>query len=119
MLFEISDYKSFKRAMQEFCDFLVGENVPSERVFDSKLAVHELLANVLQHSGGSAKLYAELSGELLLLSLRAEKAFAFPQSTDLPELLSERGRGLYLVDSVVERRTVTSDGEIIFYIRIK
>ena len=50
MVFEIENYLALRKAMDEFCNFLLAEQVEKERVFDSKLAVYELIGNVLKHS---------------------------------------------------------------------
>ncbi len=119
MLFEITDYQNFKRTMEEFCAFLTKQRISAERIFDSRLAVHELLANVLQHTSGGARLRAELTEDFLQISLLAEQAFVPPQTSALPSAEAERGRGLYLIDRIAEKRVVTPEGEWILYIRIR
>ncbi len=119
MLFEITDYQSFKRVMEDFCAFLTKQKISAEQIFDSRLAVHELLANVLQHTSGGARLRAELVEDFLQISLQAEQTFFPPQLTTLPSTQAERGRGLYLIDRLAERRVVTPEGEWILYIRIR
>ena len=73
MIFEIENYLALRKAMDEFCDFLLAEQVEKERVFDSKLAVYELIGNVLKHSGGSATLHGEIVEERIRLKIVAEK----------------------------------------------
>ncbi len=116
MLFEMQTVSELKEILGELCDFLTKENITQERVFDSKLIAHELLGNVAQHSGGSAKLFVEIREGFIQLSLRAERVYEPPKS-QRPSLYAERGRGLYLVDSLCER-TFTPDGEILIRIKI-
>ncbi len=117
MVFEIKDYDSFKRSVGEFCEYLLSLKIGEERVFDSRLVVHELLGNVLQHSGGSAWLRVELSEGGIELYIRAEKIFCPPSVGTCPELFAERGRGLYLVDKVSIARSFTEKGEIFVRMR--
>ena len=119
MIFEIENYQTLRRAVEELCAFLSQENVPSGSIFDSKLAVYELLGNVLKHSGGKAKLAMELLQEYIELKVFAEKVFFPPEKGVCAEVLSEHGRGLFLVDSLSAERSFTQDGGILVRIKIK
>lgn len=122
MIFEIENYQTLRRAVDELCAFLSKEEVPSESIFDSKLAVYELLGNVLQHSGGSAKLHGGIVNGYVELKILAEKTFCPPpkgEKTQCADTYSEHGRGLFLVDSVCEERFMTDDGGIFIKIKIK
>lgn len=119
MIFEIENYVGLKSAVEELCDFLALNKVEEERIFDSKLVVYELLGNVLKHSGGSAKLAMELMQEYVEVKVLAEKIFFPPERGTCAEVFSEHGRGLFLVDSVSQERTFTSDGGILVRIKIK
>ncbi len=118
MVFEIRDYDSFKLAVEDFCRFLASHGIPEEKIFDSKLVLHELLGNVLQHSGGGASLQAEIVEEFIRIAVRAENVFRPPTEGRCADLFAERGRGLFLVDKVSER-TYTKEGEILVHIQIK
>lgn len=122
MIFEIENYQTLRRAVEELCAFLSEEKVSAGSIFDSKLAVYELLGNVLQHSGGSAKLHSGIADGYVELKILAEKAFCPPPRTETricADTYSEHGRGLYLVDSVCEERRMTDDGGIFIKIKIK
>ncbi len=119
MWFEIKNYEEFKAAVEELCAFLTAQEIPTERVFDSKLIVHELIGNVLQHSGCGAKLRAELTEEFIGITVRGEKAYKPPKEGALPPCFAERGRGLYLVDALSAERIFTEEGDILVRIRIK
>lgn len=110
MVFKIDDYDSFKAAIDEICAFLSSRAVAEERVFDCKLVSHELIGNVLQHSGGGAVLEVELDDAYIRLTVRAEKPFCPPDKGECPQTDAERGRGLYLVDCVCAERVFTADG---------
>ncbi len=117
MQFDIKTYADFKAAVQALCDRLTLENIPKEKVFDSKLVVHELVGNALQHSDCGALLKAEWTGEFIHITVRGERAYTPPKEGDCPPAFAERGRGLYLVDSVAER-IFTEEGEILVRIKI-
>ncbi len=118
MQFSMKNYADFQTVIDALSRFLEGENIPDERVFDSKLVACELLGNVLQHSGGSAVLIAEIEEELIRLCVRAEKKFSPKTKGACPDAYAERGRGLFLVDSVSESRITTPEGDILVHIRI-
>ncbi len=119
MLLEITNYADFKSAVEQLCVFLHEQKISAQGVFDSKLVVHELLGNVLQHSGGNAKLRAEIVEEFIELSVQAEKSYCPPCEGKCPEPNAERGRGIFLVDRVSAERVYTADGCIVVRIKIK
>lgn len=122
MIFEIENYQTLRRAVDELCAFLSQEQVPAGSIFDSKLAVYELLGNVLQHSGGSAKLHSGIANGYVELKILAERSFCPPPKKETQvcvDTYSEHGRGLYLVDSVCEERFMTDDGGVFIKIKIK
>ncbi len=118
MQFDIKTYADFKAAVEELCARLTGEDIPAERVFDSKLIVHELVGNVLQHSGCGASLSAELADGFVHITVRGERAYQPPKEGTCPPCFAERGRGLYLIDSLCAERTFTDKGEILVRIRL-
>ena len=119
MVFEIENYLALREAMERFCEFLLAEQVDKERVFDSKLAVYELIGNVLKHSGGSAQLHGEVENGLVKLKIVASKPFCPPTQTMCADVLSEHGRGLFLVDKLCEERIFTAQGELIITIKTR
>lgn len=119
MVFEIENYETLKNAVDELCEYLALHTVAEERIFDSKLVVYELLGNVLQHSGGSARLAIELLQEYIELKVLAERFFCPPERGTCADVFSENGRGLFLVDSVSTERITTADGGILVRIKIK
>ncbi len=119
MQFDVKTYADFKAAVEELCAFLTLREIPAERVFDSKLIVHELVGNALQHSGCGAKFAVEADEEFIRIVVRGERAYEPPKRGTCPPCLAERGRGLYLVDSLTVERSFTDEGEILVRIRIE
>ena len=118
-IFEIENYDTLKSAVDELCGFLLAENIPETRVFDSKLVAYELLGNVLKHSGGSASLHGRITERGIELKIVAERVFIPPTQGKCAELFSEHGRGLFLVDSVCQTRILTEDGELVVTVKIQ
>ncbi len=119
MQFEIKTYADFKAAVEALCSYLLEREIAEERVFDSKLVLHELIGNALEHSGCGALLQTELTEEFIGITVRGEKAYRPPRSGVCPPCGAERGRGFYLIDSVAAERLYTDEGEIVVKIRIK
>jgi anti-sigma regulatory factor (Ser/Thr protein kinase) len=118
MIYEIYDYDGFKRAIEEICARLSSHAISEEKVFDCRLVVSELMANVLQHSGSGAHLHVEVEEKHVQISVKAEQVFCPPSKVELPRVDAERGRGIYLVDSLCSSRTFTTEGKIVVKISI-
>lgn len=118
MYFEIDDYSALKAALRNMCIKFSLENVPEETLFDSKLVATELLSNVLQHGGGTAYFRAELHDGKIMLSVRSTNDFRPPEQSSCSEATAERGRGLFLVDTICEDRDYNERDGICVHIRI-
>ena len=119
MIFEIQNYQTLRSAVDALCEFLSSENVPSERIFDSKLVAYELLGNVLKPSQGGAKLHGALNDGFVELKFISQTPFALPTVAQCAEVHAEHGRGIYLVDSVCAERHTAEDGSILVRIKIR
>ena len=112
MVYEIENHDSLKAAVDEICVFLSSRAVAEERIFDCKLVMYELLANSLEHSGGRAWLQVALEQGKIHITVRAEMTYCPPKKGVCPSIEAERGRGLFLVDSLSVERIFTEDREI-------
>ena len=119
MIFEIKDYPAMHAAIAELCDTLQKSSVPSERVFDSKLVISELVGNVLRHTDGKATLRGEINGEFIELTVHSTVAFLPPEKSRIADVYAESGRGLFLVDALCEKRMLTDEGGILVKIKIR
>ena len=119
MIFEIRNYQTLRSAVDALCEFLSSENVPEERIFDSKLVAYELLGNVLKHSEGGASLHGALKNGFVELKLIAQTPFIPPKTAQCADIHAEHGRGIYLVDSLCAQRYITEDGHLLVRIKIK
>lgn len=116
--FMIDDFNTLRAALQEMCRRLLCEQVPEERVFDSKLVANELLSNVLQHGGGRAHLTASKENGEIRITVKEESGYRPPEQSTLADVYSERGRGLYLVDAYCCRREYDEQKGICVYIKL-
>ncbi len=112
MWFEIKATEELKNATQAICRYLEENDVPKEKVFDCRLVVNELVANVLRHSEGTASVKGNIKEGCIEIFVRSTKVFIPPTVSECSPATAEGGRGLYLVDSVSVSRTVSPDGEI-------
>lgn len=117
MVFEINDYTTLRNAIDELCSFFESQNVSSERIFDGKLVMSELLGNVFRHSNGTARLHGCIRDGHIEISVFSSVPFKPPQNSRCPEVNAENGRGLFLVDSVCVERIYTPDGAILVKIK--
>ena len=118
MIFKIDDYLSLRDALENVNRLLEESDVPAERVFDARLVVSELVGNVLRHAKTTATLGVEIGGGFVELLVRSELPFIPPTVSKKAEVFAESGRGLFLVDSVSEERSSTTDGGIRVRIKI-
>ena len=119
MVYDIQSLDDFKRAIDKICADLISKSVCEEKIFDCKLAAHELISNVLQHSGGGTVLEVVVTEEAIQITVCAEKPFIPPMRGECPPTEAERGRGLYLIDSVCAERAFTKEGAIKVRIALK
>ena len=102
MNFVIDNFDALKTALGAMCAELDG--LSENFKFNGKLVAMELVSNVLQHGGGRAYFSYTLSQEGLRISVQGEHLFRPPERSTLADVDAESGRGLYLVDSIVDRR---------------
>lgn len=112
MNFQVEDFDSLRRALNRFEEFFRSSGVADDSIFDSRLVLCELAANVLKHSQGIATVMGEIVDRRIEVEVRSTVPFSPPEKSALPDCLAESGRGLYLVDAVGEKRFMTPAGGI-------
>ncbi|MBQ8296038.1 MAG: hypothetical protein IJX87_06370 [Clostridia bacterium] len=115
---EVKDNATLKEALEALCAFLTARDIPSERIFDSKLVACELLGNVLRHADGNARLKGEIKDGFIELKVFSDVIFHLPETRLCADVFSEHGRGLFLVDSVCEKRVFAEQDGIRVLIEI-
>ena len=116
MVYQVDDYASLRRSVEELCAFLSAQKVSPEGVFDCKLVAFELLGNVLRHTQGGAKFHGQVRDGFVELKILAAQPF-FTEEVSCSGVDAENGRGLFLVENVCAERSLGEDGSLI--VRIK
>lgn len=119
MQMRIKDYATLQAAVKNLTEHLATYGVEKEKVFDCKLVACELLGNVLKHGNGEGALYAEIENGFVLIRVTSENGFTLPKEITCSDLLSEHGRGLYLVQTLCEGEIYSGEDGISVRIRIK
>ncbi len=119
MYLEIQDVLAMQSALKQLCVFLSENRVSPERIFDSRLVASELVGNVLKHAGESAQLTWGIKGNVIELAVRSKSGFCPPKESICSSVYCEHGRGLFLVDSLCERRYEDGNGGIVVTIKMQ
>ena len=116
--FEVRDYASLRRSVEEWCAYLSAQEIPADAIFDCKLVAFELLANALKHGDGGATFQGALENGFVQLRIKTQTPF-FTQRIQCSDAYAESGRGLFLVENVCAERLLEADGSLIIRIKIK
>jgi len=100
-----------------FAGFLRDSGVSDDAVFAAKLVSCELITNVVRHMGDSAEFCGELLVDCISVEVSSENFRNFDLHPDLPDVFSESGRGLYIINSVSDGGVQRSRNGLIVYIK--
>ena len=117
MIFEIQTHEHLHTALLQVCRFLTEHGASEHGVFHSRLAATELVGNVFRHAKATAKLQIVLQGEFIQINVYSSACTTPPKQSVCSDVYSENGRGLFLVDSICEKRIVLEDGTVQVVIR--
>ncbi|MDE7400605.1 MAG: ATP-binding protein [Clostridia bacterium] len=98
--FEIDDISEMNAELFRFIKYLEGRGVNADAVFDSRLVSCELITNVIRHCGCSALFSGMLTDGEITITVRASSPTGEISVPELPEVLAESGRGLYIVNAL-------------------
>ena len=115
----VKDYQTMRDALARLCEYFSENQVPRESLFTSRLVASELVGNVLRHSMGEARIRGEVKEGYVELVVFSSVHFVPPKKSVCAEVLSEHGRGLFIVDKVCEERSLTEDGGILVKIKFE
>lgn len=102
IVFKVKDPTALQAVLEELTEFLLQAGVPSERAFDSKLVACELIGNVFRHEKGEAGFSSEIKDGHIEMKILSKTVFSLPEKIVCSDLLSEHGRGLFLVSELCE-----------------
>ena len=107
MELRIEDINALTNALQNMCNELQG--LDEELLFDIRLVASELLSNALRYGGGCERFSCTRTAGEVRISVKSRSPFCPPEISVLSPATAERGRGLYLVDTLSIRRTYSED----------
>ena len=117
--FEIDDIRDMNVELKRFLEFLQSCGADDDALFDSRLVSCELITNVLRHCGGRAVFKGGLSGGVIEITVSAQNPTGEIRVPDLPSVLAESGRGLYIVNAVSHGNVRICDGIVTVKLTVK
>lgn len=92
----------FSDNSQKISDYLFdkGKN-DIDTVFSVKLAIYELVGNVIKYSKSQAKVNLACDGDIIRILIRGSKEFEL-KTIELPPIECECGRGIYIIKQMSE-----------------
>ncbi len=115
---KIENVSALQEAIKELVEFLEGAGVSEEKIFDSKLAACELVANELKHARSETALRGEIADGHIVLKISSKASFQ-PTRITCSDVHSEHGRGLFLVNELCEGRMTFEKDGIKVYIKME
>ncbi len=120
MLTNIETFEELHSALKELAAYLTENGASDEGIFKSKLAVSEIVTNAMRHSSsGAAKVEWQVKGSLCELKITSLPPYAPPKECKCVDVMSENGRGLYLVNELSETCAVSKNGTLTVTVKIK
>ena len=107
MEWRIDDFNALAHALQNMCAELHG--LDEELLFDARLVASELLSNALRYGGGCERFTYTRTAEEVRISVKSALPFCPPEKSVCSPVTAERGRGLYLVDTLSVMRTYSEE----------
>ncbi len=98
--FKVENLSEMNDSLKEFLDYLEQLNVDDDALFDSRLVCCELISNVLKHCHETANFKGAIVGDEIVIGVSSDTAFDGELHPSLPDVLSECGRGLYIVNAI-------------------
>ncbi len=98
--FKVDNLKAMSANLAAFAEFLKAEDIAEEDVFLSRLVSSELISNVIRHGSGEAEFRGELLADKISISVTALCQCGIDLRPPKPDLLSEGGRGIYIINAV-------------------
>jgi anti-sigma regulatory factor (Ser/Thr protein kinase) len=103
-----ADFASARETSAAVRSFLAGQGVPDAELFSYELCIAEACYNAIEYAGDSARKSRPVAevifspGQIELRVTDHTSGFAMPENIPTPSPLSERGRGLYLIQSIMD-----------------
>ncbi len=98
--FKVEKLSEMNDFLKEFMDYLHAQDVSDDVLFDSRLVSCELISNVLKHCHETAYFKGAVEGGEIVIGVSSKSQFCCSSRPSLPDVLSECGRGLYIVNEI-------------------
>jgi anti-sigma regulatory factor (Ser/Thr protein kinase) len=116
--FEVDNLKKMNSALQNFLNFLAGEDVCEDDLFDSRLVSCELITNVVRHCGEVAHFTGDKNGNKIVIKVSSKNTSGCKIQPTLPDVFAESGRGLYIINTICRGNVKVVGNEICAVISI-
>jgi anti-sigma regulatory factor (Ser/Thr protein kinase) len=117
--FEVDNLTNMNVALQDFLNYLTQKNVSEDEIFDCRLVSCELITNVIRHCGETAYFKGDLRGHKVFISVSSKNSGDVHLKADLPDVFSESGRGLYIINAICDGNMKVKGNEIKVAITLK
>ena len=110
--FEVDDIHNMNANLAKFIDYLNKGGLDGDCVFFSRLIACELITNALRYTGGAAQFSGEIDGDEVIITVRSQGVDTHLKIPNLPEVLAESGRGLYIINAISGGNVTFSNGDV-------
>jgi anti-sigma regulatory factor (Ser/Thr protein kinase) len=117
--FEVDNLINMNVALQDFLNYLSDKNVSEDEMFDCRLVSCELITNVIRHCGETAHFKGGMRGSKVLISVSSKNSGGVDIKPILPDVFSESGRGLYIINNICDGDVKVVGNEIRVAIKVK
>ncbi len=109
--FDSRDSRAAYHVREQVLQFLRELAHPDQELFEVKAVIGELIANAVEHAPGDVHLEVDWSGDRAVLRMR-DRGPGFTAYASLPrDVMSEDGRGLYLISVLADDLRASSHFE--------
>lgn len=115
--FEVDAIEEMNGELSAFIDYMLNSSVDEDAVFYSRLVSCELITNAIKHCGSSAKFSAEVCENSVKITVCASKPKGCISIPELPDVLAESGRGLYIINEISGGNVSISGGAVTVIIK--
>jgi PAS domain S-box-containing protein len=100
--FDSRDSRAAYRVRDQVLQFLRELSHPDQEIFEVKAVIGELIANAVEHAPGDVHLEVDWTGERAVLRMRDHGPGFTARATLPPDMMSEDGRGLFVIASLAD-----------------
>ncbi len=98
--FKVENLAEMNSSLKEFIEYLESLDIDDDALFDSRLVCCELISNVIKHCHETAYFKGAVVGDEIVIGVSSDTSFSGSVKPGLPDVLSECGRGLYIVNAI-------------------